>query len=80
MGGGVVAALVVIGASATDHIGQPSLTIPRSDSARATALTRDQFGGTISMAVLLEGPPAVVERRGPQIVAELQKVKGVQVL
>ena len=76
----VLVAALVIGASATDHIGQPSLTIPRSDSARAAALTSDQFGGTISMAVLLEGPPAVVERRGPQIVAELQKVKGVQVL
>ncbi len=76
----VFAAALVIGASATDHIGQPSLTIPHSDSARAAALTSDEFGGTISMAVLLEGPPAEVERRGPEIVRELQKVEGVQVL
>ena len=76
----VLAAALAIGASATDHIGQPSLRIPGSDSARASDITNRQFGGTISMAVLLEGPPKVVEQRGPRLVRELQDIEGVEVL
>ena len=76
----VLVAALVLGASATDHIGQPSLRIPGSDSARASDLTSKEFGGTISMAVLLQGPPKLVERRGPALVRELQEIEGVQVL
>ena len=32
------------------------------------------------MAVLLKGPPKVVEQRGPRVVRELQKIEDVQVL
>ncbi len=76
----VLAAALAFGASATDHIGQPSLRIPGSDSARAADLTNREFGGTISMAVLLTGPPKVVEQRGPRLVRELQDIEGVEVL
>ena len=76
----VLAAALALGASATDHIGQPSLRIPGSDSARASDVTNREFGGTISMAVLLQGPPKVVERRGPRLVRELQSIDGVEVL
>lgn len=73
-------AALAIGESTTDHIGQPSLRIPGSDSARADDLTRKAFGGTISMAVLLKGPAKEVERRGPRLVRELQQIEGVHVL
>ena len=76
----VLVAALAFGASATDHIGQPSLRIPGSDSARAADLTNREFGGTISMAVLLEGPPKLVEQRGPRLVRELQEIEGVEVL
>ena len=76
----VFAAAIAVGTQAREHIRQPSLAIPGSDSDRADKLTRKEFGGTVSMAILLEGPPKVVESRGPVVVRELQKIEGVQVL
>ena len=46
---------------AQDNIHQPSLRVPGSPSAKAADLTTREFGGTISMAVLLKGPPAAVK-------------------
>ena len=76
----VFAAAIAVGTQTREHIRQPSLAIPGSDSDRADKLTRKEFGGTVSMAILLEGPPKVVESRGPAVVRELQKIEGVQVL
>ncbi len=76
----VFVAAIIVGQGTRDQIRQPSLTIPGSDSARAGQLTERAFGGTISMAVLLEGPADLVERRGPVIVRELQEIEGVEVL
>ncbi len=65
--------------SARDQIHATDLQIPGTDSARAAQLTRQEFGSTLAMAVLLTGRPAVVEREGPQIVRELQRIEGVEV-
>ena len=73
-------AAIFVGEGTRDQIRQPSLSIPGSDSQRASTLTERSFGGSISIAVLLKGPPALVERRGPRIVRELQELKGVEVL
>ena len=76
----VLVAAIAVGTTTRDHIREPSLAIPGSESDRADKLTRKEFGGTVSMAVLLKGPPKVVEQRGPRVVRELQKVEDVQVL
>jgi len=65
--------------SARDQIHATDLQIPGTDSARAAQLTRQEFGSTLAMAILLTGRPAVVEREGPQIVRELQRIEGVEV-
>jgi putative drug exporter of the RND superfamily len=65
---------------ARDQIHETDLQIPGSDSSRAAQLTRQQFGSTLAMAVLLQGPARVVERTGPRIVRELERVEGVEVL
>lgn len=66
--------------SARHHLRVTDLQIPGTPSARAAALTQREFGGTIAMAVLLKGPPALVEARGPAIVRALERIDGVEVL
>jgi RND superfamily putative drug exporter len=75
----LVVALFFAG-KARDNVHETDLQIPGTDSARAAQLSREQFGGQISMAILLKGPPAVLERQGPQIVQRLEQIDGVQVL
>jgi len=65
---------------ARHNLHETDLQIPGTDSARAAKLTRQQFGGTISMAILLKGPPQQVEQQGPPLVQRLERIKGVQVL
>jgi RND superfamily putative drug exporter len=65
--------------SARDQIHETDLKIPGTDSARAQELTQQQFGSTLAMAVLLTGPPAVVERDGPEVVRQLERIEGVEV-
>ena len=66
--------------NARQQIHETDLQIPGSDSARAAQLTRQQFGSTIALAVLLLGPQRSVERDGPQVVRELARIDGVEVL
>jgi RND superfamily putative drug exporter len=66
--------------NARQQIHETDLQIPGSDSARAAQLTRQQFGSTIALAVLLLGPRSTVERKGPVIVRELGRIDGVEIL
>jgi RND superfamily putative drug exporter len=74
------AVALAFGSKARDNLHETDLQIPGTDSARAAELTREEFGGTISMAILLKGPPATVEREGPLLVKRLERIEGVQVL
>jgi putative drug exporter of the RND superfamily len=62
------------------NLHETDLQIPGTTSERAAKLTERQFGGTIAMAILLQGPPEEVERRGPELVRRLERIDGVQVL
>jgi RND superfamily putative drug exporter len=76
-------ALVValfFGDRARDNLHETDLQIPGTDSARAADLTERQFGSTISMAILLKGPPRLVEQEGPELVERLSRIEGVEVL
>jgi RND superfamily putative drug exporter len=66
--------------NARHQIHETDLQIPGSDSARAAQLTRQEFGSTIALAVLLLGPRSTVEREGPIIVRQLGRIDGVEVL
>jgi RND superfamily putative drug exporter len=66
--------------NARNNLHETDLQIPGTTSERAAKLTERQFGGTIAMAILLEGPPKDVERRGPELVQRLERIKGVDVL
>jgi putative drug exporter of the RND superfamily len=62
------------------NLHETDLQIPGTTSERAATLTERQFGGSIAMAILLQGPPEEVERRGPELVRRLERIDGVQVL
>ncbi len=77
----IVFAVALLTASSARHqIHETDLQIPGSDSARAAQLTQEQFGSTIAMAILLQGRQSVVEREGPQLVRQLGRIDGVEVL
>ena len=66
--------------NARQQIHETDLRVPGSASARAAELTEQQFGSTIALAVLLIGRQQTVDAVGPQIVAQLDRVDGVEVL
>jgi RND superfamily putative drug exporter len=66
--------------SAREQIHETDLRIPGSDSARAAQLTDREFGSTIALAVLLIGRQDTVDSTGPQIVEQLDRIDGVEVL
>ena len=77
----VVFVVALLTASNARHqIHETDLQIPGSDSARAAQVSREQFGSTIALAVLLQGRQRVVEREGPLIVRQLGRIDGVEVL
>lgn len=76
----VFAIALLTGSDARNQVHETNLQIPGSASARAAQLTEQHFGGTIAMAILLKGPPAVLEREGPGIVRRLEQIQGVDVL
>jgi putative drug exporter of the RND superfamily len=77
---GLFAVAIPLGTSARHQLHVADLQIPGTPSARAAALTQKAFGATVAMAILLKGPPQLVEQRGPAIVTALQRIPGVQVL
>lgn len=66
--------------SARENLHATDLQIPGTPSARAAELTREQFGGTVAMAILLKGSPDLVEQHGPDIVRALERIDRVDVL
>jgi RND superfamily putative drug exporter len=50
----------------------PSVTVvPGSESSRAQQLARDEFGSSVLVPILLEGPKRELDRQGPRLVAVL---------
>ena len=80
--GAFVVALFLAG-NARDNLHETQLQIPGTESDRAAKLSEQQFGGTISMAVLLKAPPAqerALEREARQLVRRLERIPDVTVL
>jgi RND superfamily putative drug exporter len=80
--GAFVIALFLAG-SARDNLHETQLQIPGTDADRAAKLSEQQFGGTISMAILLKAPPSqerALEREGRALVQRLERIPYVDVL
>jgi len=74
----LVAALVTIGVltvlaqGVKDELRPTSLSIPGTESGRASELAEKHFGDTAPFAILLQGPPAALDRQGPDLIRELR--------
>jgi RND superfamily putative drug exporter len=75
-----IAVLAVIGQGVEDELRPTSLSIPESDSGRATKLVERYFGDSAPFAILLEGPPAALDRQGPALIRELRSDPDVSTL
>ena len=76
----VVAVLAAIGTGIAGRLSPASLVVPGSPSARAEAMLRRQFGNSVPVTVLLQGPPAAIDRQGPRLAVALRQVGDVQVM
>lgn len=76
----VLVASLIVGRGIGADLHNSDLQIPGTGGSAAAALSESRFGNTVSMAVLLKGPPRVLDRRGPGLVRELEGIAGVQVL
>jgi RND superfamily putative drug exporter len=64
--------LGVIGTGVEDRLDPTTVEVPGTPAAEANAMLREHFGATAPFAILLEGPPAAIDRQGPRLVRELR--------
>lgn len=82
----LVTALVVVGALSLVALGvsnslSPSVTVvPGTESSHAQHLADTEFGPSVLVPVLLEGPAAQLDKQGPQLVRALAKRNDTRVL
>ena len=76
----VTAALGVVGVGVTDSLSPTRTTVAGSSSARAEHLAKSQFGPSVLVPILLEGPKAQLDRQGPALVRVLAARKDTRVL
>ncbi len=76
----VVAALALLGMGIVDRLAPTSLQVPGSPSARAEAMLKSQFGESVAVTVLLQGPAGAIDRQGPRLAAALRREGRVKVM
>jgi hypothetical protein len=59
----VIAVLAVLGLGVEGKLRPTSLSVPGTDSGKASELVHRYFGDTAPFAILLQGPPAELDRR-----------------
>jgi RND superfamily putative drug exporter len=67
-----LAVLAVLGQGVQDELRPTSLSVPGTDSGRASELVHRYFGDTAPFAILLQGPPAELDRQGPALIRKLR--------
>jgi putative drug exporter of the RND superfamily len=68
--------LIVLGAIGTGVEGRlnpTTLNIPGTDSSRSNQLLREHFGDSMPFPILLQGPPAAIDRQGPELIEALRQ-------
>jgi len=62
-----------LGLSVEGKLSPSSLDISGTDSSRANQMLREHFGDTAPFAILLQGPPAALDRQGPALIRTLRR-------
>ncbi|HEY8502451.1 MAG TPA: MMPL family transporter [Solirubrobacterales bacterium] len=72
--------LALLGLGLDGRLSPSSLNIPGTEASRANALLEAHFGPSAPFPILLQGPPAALDRQGPQLVRALRAQPGVTTL
>ena len=75
-----VAVLAVLGMGLDGRLSPSSLSIPGTEASRADAMLEAHFGPSAPFPILLQGPPAALDRQGPRLVRALRAEPGVTTL
>jgi RND superfamily putative drug exporter len=75
-----IVALAAIGRGVKDELRPTSLSVPGTESHRGSELTKRYFGDTAPFAILLQGPPAELDRQGPALIRKLRQDPAVSTL
>ena len=65
--------LSLIGLGVSDSLSPSISVVPGSESSRAQTLSDSEFGPSVLVPILLEGPTAQLDRQGPKLVVALGK-------
>jgi uncharacterized membrane protein YdfJ with MMPL/SSD domain len=69
----VAVALTLIGLGVSGSLSPSIVVVPGSESSRAEKLAEDEFGPSVLVPILLEGPARQLDRQGPKLVVALDK-------
>ena len=72
--------LALLGLGLDGRLRPSSLNIPGTEASRANALLEAHFGPSAPFPILLQGPPAALDRQGPRLVRALRAEPGVTTL
>jgi putative drug exporter of the RND superfamily len=75
-----IAALAILGTGVEERLTPTSLGVPGTPSARGGELLAEHFGESAPFAVLLQGPPAALDRQGPALIRSLRARPGLTTL
>jgi RND superfamily putative drug exporter len=75
-----IVVLAVLGLGLDAKLSPSSLSIPGTEASRANAMLEAHFGPSAPFPVLLQGPPAAIDRQGPRLVRALRAEPGVTTL
>lgn len=65
--------LGIIGTGVNHRLDPTTLVVPGTESARGNELLREHFGDSAPFAILLQGPPAAIDRQGPRLIRALRE-------
>ncbi|HET9153288.1 MAG TPA: MMPL family transporter [Solirubrobacterales bacterium] len=66
-------ALGVIGLGVESRLDPTTLDVPGTKSLEGNEILREHFGPSAPFAILLQGPPAAIDRQGPRMVRALRR-------
>jgi putative drug exporter of the RND superfamily len=76
----VLGMLLLLGAGVEQKLKPTSVTVPGTEAARGNQLLKEHFGDSAPFAILLQGPPAQLDRQGSELVEILLRNPGVTTL
>ena len=65
--------LGVIGLGVQDRLDPTTIAVPGTESFRGGQLLQEHFGDSAPFAILLQGPPAAIDRQGPELIRALRR-------